>query len=47
MSTIMTNHETHASVPAITDEAFEAEVMQAQFPILVDFSAGGCASHAD
>ncbi|MFZ0100335.1 MAG: hypothetical protein WAK98_17750, partial [Gemmobacter sp.] len=47
MSTIMTNHDTHASIPAITDEAFEAEVMQAPFPILVDFSAGGCAPHAD
>ncbi len=29
-------------VPAITDEAFEAEVLKSELPVLVDFSAVWC-----
>lgn len=30
------------NVPAITDEAFEAEVLKSELPVLVDFSAVWC-----
>lgn len=43
MSIITTNHDTHAPIPAITDETFEAEVIQSQVPVLVAFSAEWCA----
>jgi thioredoxin 1 len=43
MSKITKSDDTHAPIPAITNETFEAKVMQSQMPVLVDFSAEWCA----